>query len=315
MQNRKPLLSICIPTYNRCRNLIKALESYVNCEGFDSEVEIVISDNASSDNTQDVCIMYSKKYENIHYYRNDENLYDSNFSLALDRGHGSYLKLMNDTHIVSNDFLIYLKKSLKAEINTQIPVFFTFGTLFNQRKRNRIVCASFSDYVKYVSYFVTANQLFGVWHEDWLLVKDRLRFTHLRLNQVDWTYQILELKGRAVLYTGTSFDVDNPGIRKGYNWFEVHVDNYYKIMQEYINKGLISHDALMIEKKTYLKGLKAEMLMAIGYNVHDDWDFDLEGSYVILWNHFKKIPYYYYTLLTMPLWGVKYILYNKLKSL
>jgi abequosyltransferase len=48
----RPLLSICIPTYNRSQYLKQALETYVSNAAFDDEVEIVISDNASTDNTE-----------------------------------------------------------------------------------------------------------------------------------------------------------------------------------------------------------------------------------------------------------------------
>ena len=48
----QPLLSICIPTYNRSEQLRRALESLVGQEGF-SEVEVVISDNCSTDGTEE----------------------------------------------------------------------------------------------------------------------------------------------------------------------------------------------------------------------------------------------------------------------
>jgi len=57
--SEKPLLSICIPTYNRAEYLAKSLDTLVCLPEFNSsEVEVVISDNASTDNTQEV----AKKY-------------------------------------------------------------------------------------------------------------------------------------------------------------------------------------------------------------------------------------------------------------
>lgn len=51
--SEKPLLSICIPTYNRAEYLAKSLDTLVCLPEFNSsEVEVVISDNASTDNTQ-----------------------------------------------------------------------------------------------------------------------------------------------------------------------------------------------------------------------------------------------------------------------
>ena len=52
----RPLLSICIPTFNRGNILNDVLNNYVNNPQFDNEVEIVISDNASTDITAEICM-------------------------------------------------------------------------------------------------------------------------------------------------------------------------------------------------------------------------------------------------------------------
>ena len=65
----KPLLSICIPTFNRSSYLRNTLNSIVSQQEFLSEkVEIIISDNASTDETPDVVKEFTAKYSNIHYF-------------------------------------------------------------------------------------------------------------------------------------------------------------------------------------------------------------------------------------------------------
>lgn len=55
MQESLPLLSICIPTYNRSTYLRESIESIIHQSEFISgDVEIVISDNASTDNTENI---------------------------------------------------------------------------------------------------------------------------------------------------------------------------------------------------------------------------------------------------------------------
>ena len=49
----KPILSICIPTYNRknkLRSLLKSIKS-----GYEKEIEVVIVDDGSEDGTADYC--------------------------------------------------------------------------------------------------------------------------------------------------------------------------------------------------------------------------------------------------------------------
>lgn len=59
----QPLLSICIPTYNRSQYLKETIDSIIGQEEFKSEnVEIVISDNCSTDDTEIVCKKYIEQY-------------------------------------------------------------------------------------------------------------------------------------------------------------------------------------------------------------------------------------------------------------
>lgn len=68
--NKEPLLSICIPTYNREVYLKRLLDSIVSQKGFSDDIEIVIDDGPSKDNTQLMVAEYQKKYPNIRYFRN-----------------------------------------------------------------------------------------------------------------------------------------------------------------------------------------------------------------------------------------------------
>ena len=70
----KTILSLCIPTYNRAELLRSALLSVVpqltEC-GY--EVEIVVSDNCSPDNTKEV-VEWAQQFGPIRYHRNADNI-------------------------------------------------------------------------------------------------------------------------------------------------------------------------------------------------------------------------------------------------
>ncbi|MBS3887266.1 MAG: glycosyltransferase family 2 protein [Dethiobacter sp.] len=91
-------LSVAIPTYNGSCHIREALESIIiQLEDIDEEVEIVISDNASTDGTPEIIREYQQKYPFIKYFRNDENLgVDRNFDLAVQRASGKYVWLFGD---------------------------------------------------------------------------------------------------------------------------------------------------------------------------------------------------------------------------
>lgn len=71
----KPVISICIPTYNRARFLDECLESIVrqfqNPEVM-AAVNVFILDNQSSDNTTEVAEKFTSNFSNIQYIRDDQ---------------------------------------------------------------------------------------------------------------------------------------------------------------------------------------------------------------------------------------------------
>jgi len=68
----KHLLSIGMPVYNGEKYLIQALDSLLT-QSF-KDFELIISDNASTDNTAEICKRYLEKDNRIKYYRNKVNI-------------------------------------------------------------------------------------------------------------------------------------------------------------------------------------------------------------------------------------------------
>ena len=67
----EPLVSIGVPVYNGEKGLALALDSLL-CQNY-KNLEIIISDNCSTDNTSDICKQYASKDSRITYYRFEEN--------------------------------------------------------------------------------------------------------------------------------------------------------------------------------------------------------------------------------------------------
>ena len=90
------LISVLIPTYNRAGMLEKCIESVLRQTY--KYIEIVVSDNASDDNTEALMKELTQKYSNIRYYRNNENIgLTGNFSrLAYDLAKGEYGIFLSD---------------------------------------------------------------------------------------------------------------------------------------------------------------------------------------------------------------------------
>lgn len=90
-----PSISICIPTYNRSRYLAELLESIID-QGT-TEVEIIISDDASSDDTSVVAKSFLPRIKNMKYIRQPSNIgLDRNFIAAASAASGEYIWFMGD---------------------------------------------------------------------------------------------------------------------------------------------------------------------------------------------------------------------------
>jgi len=99
-----PRVSLGMPVYNAARHIEEALDS-VLAQTFD-DFEVVISDNASTDGTEEICRAYAAKDERIRYFRNRANygfIYNFNSVFRLSRG--DYFKWSSSDDVCAPDYL------------------------------------------------------------------------------------------------------------------------------------------------------------------------------------------------------------------
>lgn len=123
------LLSINIPTYNRAEFLIKNLSiiaNQLNQDNLIEQVEINISDNASTDGTESMVNEFVSKhaYLDITYHKNDKNLGpDLNFISAMQMAHGEYSILFGDDDYFEKGAISKLLHI--ADTNKDVTIFFS----------------------------------------------------------------------------------------------------------------------------------------------------------------------------------------------
>ena len=94
-ENGGVILTISIPSYNGASTLEETLDSVTS--QLEYGVDILISDNASTDVTADIVRKYQATYPQIRYRRNDKNLgMGPNFNLAVQHAQGEYVWLFSD---------------------------------------------------------------------------------------------------------------------------------------------------------------------------------------------------------------------------
>lgn len=117
------LLSICIPTYNRNIWLKKSLETLVpQLQNLENEVELIISNNASTDLTRQVINEYITKFPIIVNHNSLNVGGTKNFHICSQLARGKYVWTLGDDDFVVDKFIPKLLIIMKK--NENIPFYY-----------------------------------------------------------------------------------------------------------------------------------------------------------------------------------------------
>lgn len=115
----QPLVSIGLPIYNEERFVAKTLDSLLAQDYLN--FEIIISDNASTDRTSEICESYAKKDSRIRYFRNDENVgLSENTNRAFAPSKGKYFMLIGGHDLWDAHFISACILELERDPNTVV---------------------------------------------------------------------------------------------------------------------------------------------------------------------------------------------------
>lgn len=107
MQNNvdtEPLVSVCIPTFNRIEKLKIAIKKLQ--EQTYSNLEIIVSDNCSTDNTENICKELQKEDCKIKYFRQLNNIGPTaNFEFAKKQVTGKYFLWHGDDDYLDKEYI------------------------------------------------------------------------------------------------------------------------------------------------------------------------------------------------------------------
>lgn len=201
MQHERPLLTIAIPTYNRSACLGQLLEILMPQLKDEPRVELIVSDNASQDDTPNMVATFQKRGLEIAYFRNDVNLgADVNFVRCYELARGEYVWIFGDDDIVVPGGLRQVLKALEPR---EYDLIFLRGRGFQGQYRESspqpfsgkiLRFASAEDFALYTFThltFISANisrkaKLEKIEHEDFC------KLTGTCLVQLSWIFSLLK---------------------------------------------------------------------------------------------------------------------------
>jgi glycosyltransferase involved in cell wall biosynthesis len=163
-----PTVSIGLPVYNGAQFLAQAIESLLDQTY--RNLEIIISDNGSTDQTEEICRRYARQDARVRYYRARTNLGASrNYNRTFELARGKYFKWAAHDDICERDFLARCVQALDADPSAVLC--FTYVTDIDgegrpMRSRRSIVPAGGADpaerFRNMVRMDYTCEEVFGL---------------------------------------------------------------------------------------------------------------------------------------------------------
>jgi glycosyltransferase involved in cell wall biosynthesis len=106
-----PEISVCLVAYNRAHSIGRTIESILAQDHED--FELIISDDASPDETEEVCRKFERLDPRVRYFRNAKNLnMPGNLNAAIARSRAPLVANLHDGDIYRRDLLSQWKRAL-----------------------------------------------------------------------------------------------------------------------------------------------------------------------------------------------------------
>ena len=302
---KQPLLSICIPTWNRSKILSISLTSFrEQLTSIDSsEIEIFVSDNASDDDTPQVVQSFIDQGLPITYNRNSENIGAApNFIKCMQWASGKYIWLLGDDDLLKDNAISYILDLIRNGDYGLIHL----SVL--KKQNNQPETQEYTDrdnFWKDVSFWVTFMSGCVFLKEAVPLIENCNRYIPTHLLQVPFYLMSSSLRKKnlfvrkSVMQNG--LDASSNG---GYNFYQVFVESYLNIWKEYEHKNIISSRCYNYIKKNIYTQFIIDFncqLLILHQNVKSEntkytgnrKGFKIKGAWGLLLKYYGKEWYFW----------------------
>ena len=305
MENKQPILSICIPTYNRAEKLKKSLG--IICDQLyyidSNDVELVVSDNCSQDDTREVVKSFITTGCHITYFCNDSNIGpDRNFLKCINCANGKYIWLIGDDDFLQDGIIMCIINSIKSK---------DFGLVHLRNIKDVDLCLQFEnrhDFLLSVNYFITFMTANIFRSEIVKTVTVTSELMNSNLLQVAFyitsavSYPINAIININYLRKDPNDKVEDNG---HYNFFSVFIDHYLSLWKHFVQKNLVSsktHNEL--KRKIFYNFIILHIVKILILKTMPKMQSD--GAWRIILKNYWNEPYFYlYSIIKIPYYILK----------
>jgi abequosyltransferase len=252
------ILTIAIPTYNRSLFLKRSLDNLqLQLKNKYDRIELIVSDNASMDDTKKVVSDFIETGMPIRYLQNTINKGpDFNITQCYVEAKGKYVIVLGDDDILKLGSIDYLMKLIEIDdfgllflkSNGISSSKFNEKILFNTKGFKILKNISLFKEVTYFTSFISANVI----NKSVIDFTDSYKYVGTNLNQVPIIISALFSKEKGVIINDILLltQPDNTG---GYDLFKVFGKNFIIILDDLQTKLKIDHVRKIVENSLLLK--------------------------------------------------------------
>ncbi len=294
---KEKVLSLCFPTYNRGWCMREQIERLKTCpkEVLD-RMEILISDNCSTDDTQQIIEKAQSDGFACRYIRNETNLgMDGNFVSCFRKAQGRYVWLLGDDDTIIIDSLVRIVNLL------DVPE--EYGLLHIYQKKDLeegvLYVSNPKEMAKYVSYYVTFISA-NIVNTRYVPSIEFEKYMGTWFTLIPLYLTALMKEQSNIVYSFHTFEKAKDYNRNGgYNFFKVFVQNYQTILAEYITDKVL-YSWLKKDIWPFVFGYSKRLL--IDKNVGQ---FKTDGGWRLLFRYYGNEWYFWWSWFKYPFSAIR----------
>ena len=234
MENKLPLLSLCIPTNGRAEWVIPLLESIYSQKEDPALFEVVITDNAA--NPELAAAVNAMERPNLKYFPTESAGFTNQVD-AFEKCSGLFCKMLNHRSVLLPGSIRKLL-SLVERYRTEKPLIYcTNGVL--KTKDEDITCADLDAFVKRLGIYASWSAGTALWRED--LQDIRSKPINSTFPHTVFLFDVHE-QGPYLIWDGHYHELQNDATSGGYNPFEAFGITFLDLMSRLLKEGRIQPD-------------------------------------------------------------------------
>lgn len=240
MENKQPLLSLCIPTNGKVEWMIPVIES-IYAQGVDNTLfEVVVTDNGGKSDLTEAVKKYT--YDNFHYYQTTSQGFTNQID-AFEKCNGVFCKMLNHRSKMMHGSIEEILKIVRKYQKKKPILYFAEG---HAKGSEFIECANTDEFVESLSYWASWSCGTGVWKEDLKTLRDKKVD-----NMFPHTVFLFNLRGETeyVVWNGKYEEMADDAGKGGYDVFQTFGVGFLDLLSGLRIKKRISQDTFIKVKR------------------------------------------------------------------